>query len=348
MSGLEIRAFRTSDRGAVETICRENGLSGRLDELFCDGELFAKLWLSPFLDGERETCWVAERDGVVVGYLVSSMREGFQGRALRCLLPWLGRLVWRWGTGRYREHPASGRFVRWILGRSWRETPSSPPGAANFHFSVSGQERSLGVAGPALLAAYSDELRRRGVREQFIHVFLSDSTRGYGFYRRLGLRTYDLRACSLFGGRAALACFVGEVPSAGVYAGRRKGLGVSVSVVLYEPGGWVRVRETMESIRVQWHEVAEVIVVCDVEPTGEVAEVLDSAGVRVVTGRFSGFFSAGEAGVLRAVGDVVVVSTMGVALEPKVTGLAVSRFERGEGRVWWWLARGRLVARAQD
>lgn len=179
-------------------MCAENGLRGHLDKYFCDRELFTKLWLSPFLDGEPESSWVAERDGVVVGYLVGAIRPGFERRAVRWILPHVLRLVGRWITGRYRHHPASGRFVRWFLTRSWREVPRHEPGSSNFHFSVDQEQRGGERLGDLLMEAYFARLRSLGVARFHIHVFASSGRREVGFYRRSGFKVEDVRVSTLF------------------------------------------------------------------------------------------------------------------------------------------------------
>lgn len=182
----------------MERVCAENGLRGNLDKYFCDRELFAKLWLAAFLDGEPESSWVAERDGVVVGYLVGAIKPGFERRAVRSILPYVLRLLGRWISGRYRHHPPSGRFVRWFLMRSWREVPHHAPGSSNFHFSVDQEQRGGERLGDALMEAYFERLRSLEISRFHIHVFASSGRREVGFYRRSGFKVEDVKVSTLF------------------------------------------------------------------------------------------------------------------------------------------------------
>jgi ribosomal protein S18 acetylase RimI-like enzyme len=179
-------------------VCAENGLRGHLDKYFCDRELFAKLWLSPFLDGEPESTWVAERDGQVVGYLVGAIKPEFERRAVRWIFPHVLRLIGRWMSGRYRHHASTGRFVRWFLTRSWREVPKHAKGSSNFHFSVDQEQRGGERLGDLLLEAYFERLKSVGVQRFHIHVFASSGRREVGFYRRSGFKVEDVKVSSLF------------------------------------------------------------------------------------------------------------------------------------------------------
>jgi len=188
----------------------ESGLRGHLDDYFCDRGLFARIWLGPFLEGEADTCWVAEEEGRVVGYLVSSVRPGFKKRALPVLLPLAATLLGRTLAGKYRHHRPSGRFVRWFLLRSWREAPRGE--ASNFHFNVDPDFRGDERIGDALMDAYFDHLRSTGVDRFQIHVFASAGKRDLQFYVNLGFRIADLRRCTVFKEPTLVVALERQVP----------------------------------------------------------------------------------------------------------------------------------------
>ena len=205
-----IRPYRPADRADVERICMESGLRGHLDDYFCDRELFAKIWLGPFLQNESDTCWVDEENGNVVGYLVSAVKPGYKGRALRVLAPLALTMLGRWLTGKYRHHPPSGRFVQWFLLRSWREAPRGE--ASNFHFNVDPSYRGSERIGDDLMNAYFDHLRSQGVDRFQIHVFASAGKRDLQFYLNLGFRIADLRRCTVFSEPTLVVALAREVP----------------------------------------------------------------------------------------------------------------------------------------
>lgn len=193
---MTIRPYRIEDRNRVEQICVESGLKGQLKQYFEDEQLFAKIWLSPFLEGEPYSCWVAEQDDVVVGYLVASIRPGFKIRSLRHLSPYLFQVAMKSVSGQYG--PLSRRFVKWLLGRSWREIPKSGETTSNFHFNVAAAARGSRRIGFELMNAYFGELRSKNIGVFQIHIFASAGKRDLQFFRRIGFKLRGLKRCSLF------------------------------------------------------------------------------------------------------------------------------------------------------
>ncbi|GAB4452815.1 MAG: hypothetical protein OHK0029_04450 [Armatimonadaceae bacterium] len=194
--GISIRPYRPSDRRAVEAICEATGLRGELDALFCDRPLFVKLWLSPYLDGEPEHCVVAEQDGEVVGYLVGSVNPHFKQEAVRHLLPHVRTLLFRWLMGRYRHHPPSGHFVRWLVFRAWREMPRTPH-APNFHFNTT-PELLATLVGERLIAQFEQYILEAGQRGWYAVLFSSPKKRPVRMYEKMGFEILDKKPCTLF------------------------------------------------------------------------------------------------------------------------------------------------------
>ncbi len=195
---MTVRPYQPTDRAAVERICIDHGLRGNLEQYFIDKELFAKIWLAPFLDGEADAAWVIEADGKVVGYLVAAIRDGFKLRAVRILLPYLARMAGNAMAGKYRHHPPSQRFVKWFLFRSWREVPAHPPNTSNFHFNIDSGFQGSARGGEALAEAYFNRLKELGHTHFYIHVFASSTKRALGFYRYIGFKIVDAKLSSLF------------------------------------------------------------------------------------------------------------------------------------------------------
>jgi ribosomal protein S18 acetylase RimI-like enzyme len=195
---LTVRPYQPTDRAAVERICIDHGLRGNLEKYFIDKDLFAKIWLAPFLDGEPDAAWVIEADGAVVGYLVAAIKDGFKMRAVRILLPYLAKMAANSIAGKYRHHPPSRRFVKWFLFRSWREVPAHPPNTSNFHFNIDSAFQGSARGGEALAEAYFNRLKELGHTHFYIHVFASSTKRALGFYRYIGFKIVDAKLSSLF------------------------------------------------------------------------------------------------------------------------------------------------------
>ena len=361
-----IRPYQTSDRPGVEAVCVATGLSGRLPDLFADADLFSKLWLAPFLEGEPESCWVVEDAGQIVGYLVGSAQPGFKRRALRCLLPYLRQALGRWARGNYRHHPPSGRVLRWLFVRSLPETPPAPAGprdgninhprayqgpgklgahrggetpaapaaAVNFHFNLLPAYQGQGNLGAELGETFFSHLRAQGVGAFYIHVFVAHWLRGYAFYRRLGFRTYDLRPCSLYGDDSALGCFTQPVPPPGEGQVRRPRAPTRLSVVIpCRQDGDVLAR-MLASLAAQWHRPDEVIVVRDGPDSGcdEAVRICGIRGARVIAGDWGHAGRARNAGIAAAMGDVVIVADADATLDRELGAQVVAAFEHGA--VW--------------
>lgn len=193
-----IEPYQHTDRLAVETICAQTGLRGRLSEFFCDRELFVKFWLSPYLDAQPENCLVGRnQEGEVCGYLVGSVGAGYAGRVLLTTAPHLGKMLIRNMMGKYRHHPPTGRFIYWLLVRSWRESPSPPADIpAHFHFNVRDDARK--GLGWQLLDGFEEIVRARGGAGWYAILFSSVGHRDAKIYERLGFHIGERRRCTLF------------------------------------------------------------------------------------------------------------------------------------------------------
>ncbi len=106
-------------------------------------------------------------------------------------------MMGRWLAGRYRHHPPTGRFIRWLLLRSWRESPK-PPGdiPAHFHFNVRDDARK--GLGWELLDTFEVLVQEKGFTGWYAVLFSSAGHREVKLYRRLGFHIGDQQRCTLF------------------------------------------------------------------------------------------------------------------------------------------------------
>jgi len=206
-----IRPYQLSDERAVRRICIETGLKGQLDELFCDKEAFANLWLNPYLHVPNPVAWVAERDGAVVGYLVGILKLPSVWDSLRTVFPTLLRVRFRAITGQYSHHPPSRRFAHWLIYRLWREAPKTPKHLPTFHFNLTADARDSRL-GDELLAAFFSAARAAGHQEMLIQVFVRPGKRDLKFYDRLGCRLLDVKETTVLKEPACFASLVRAIP----------------------------------------------------------------------------------------------------------------------------------------
>lgn len=68
--GVILRKYFSSDRAAVREICCDTAYMGKpVENFFFDREIFADLIIKYYTDFEPGSFWVAENEGIVVGYL---------------------------------------------------------------------------------------------------------------------------------------------------------------------------------------------------------------------------------------------------------------------------------------
>jgi hypothetical protein len=166
-STLVLRPYRAQDRADVREICcrtafRNLGCSALVD----DPELFADYWSAYYTDYEPEATLIAERDGVIVGYLMGCLdTRRFRRVMARQIVPRvIGRLVARAARGRYRGQPRAARFLRWLAVRSWREEPEIDVTAYPAHYHANlGREGHGHLLYSTMALHFLDQLDEYGV-----------------------------------------------------------------------------------------------------------------------------------------------------------------------------------------
>jgi len=165
-SKLKIRSYCSEDREAVRTICKITAFRNRGYSIFFeDGELFADYWTDAYLRFEPDLCFVAEKEGKVVGYLLgcSDSNRFFNLMKKKILPELLIKLLSRLLTFRYRD-PQTFRSLRWAILKSRKEFPLIPLDRfpAHFHANIM-REGSFQQGYSTLLLRFLDELEKRSV-----------------------------------------------------------------------------------------------------------------------------------------------------------------------------------------
>ncbi|MFW5697636.1 MAG: GNAT family N-acetyltransferase [Fimbriimonadaceae bacterium] len=302
---MRIRNYQPEDRTQVEKICADTGLRGHLDQLFCDRELFAKIWLAPYLDNEPENCFVAEDEGRVVGYIVCALHPQFQKRALRALGPHLLTMLRSTMAGRYRLHPESHRFVRWLLLKSWREKPAEPQNSTHLHFNVAEGYRN-GELGLDLLATYFRQLRERGFKQFHAVVWAGSGAREIERYLRLGFDPYSISPTTVLPEPIFFTCLTRDVPKGERMDRRRLPDPPPLSIVIPAHNEAETLPRLLGSLQKQVLKTFEMVVVAD-NCTDATAEVAERFGARVVTGSYGSASASRNAGLRAARGDAFLV-----------------------------------------
>jgi predicted N-acetyltransferase YhbS len=197
MAPVSIRKYRPSDRAAIREICREASRS-QPDPLFQeDPELAPLLFVDYYLEHEPDSCFVAEADNRVVGYIAGCCDTArYEKHVRRRVTPRIIlRIARRIVTLRYRRKETY-RALWWSLfanlvtrpkplSESWDEYP------AHSHSNVEPGHRGGGI-GFSLGVAFHDHLRARGITG--LHAVLVE---------RDGAESYSRFLCAKRGYRVA-------------------------------------------------------------------------------------------------------------------------------------------------
>lgn len=193
--GGRIRNYQSGDRAAVREICWYTAMLG---EPFPAGKVcrqtLVDLLLEPYLRLQPEAAWVClDEQQRVVGYLAGNFGRYFSWRSLPLKLRALVCLLYERARGRGDDH-----LPFWLVFRSWREQPPSPPGVhAHFHFNLRASHRSQGY-GSACLERFERALQGRGLRDLYARAFCRPQGDDEGLWLHLGFQEYSRHPTSLF------------------------------------------------------------------------------------------------------------------------------------------------------
>jgi len=188
---ISIRPYEAADRAAVRRVCFLTGFMGEpVGWMWRDQESFSDIFTGYWTDREPEHALVAERYGVVVGYLLGCtdsrrvwnagkllMRHGFaRGVAFR---PGTSRMFWRMisdGIGDaigHRLPPPTYYDERW---------------PAHLHIDLLPVCRHRGV-GTALVGRWLESLRQAQVPGCHLQT-MAENTRAIAFFEKMGFSRF--------------------------------------------------------------------------------------------------------------------------------------------------------------
>lgn len=185
-----IRPYQTSDRARVRELCCQTGFLGQdIAPVFEDRELFADYLTRYYTDIEPESSFVLEQEGVIKGYLLGShlpLRQQCFNFANNIKLFCRGMIHYP------SYNKATRNFIGWILRNSWREVPAAPRKSAHFHFNILPEAQGLAHS-TALMNAYLDYLRSKGVESVYGQVVTFETRRGARVFERYGFQVLERR-----------------------------------------------------------------------------------------------------------------------------------------------------------
>ena len=182
-----IRPYELKDRAAVRQICCDTADGGEpVERIFPDREVFADLITRYYTDYEPQSCWVADRDGNVVGYLTGCLDTR---RFLRLMAWRFAPLILLKAIGRGTLwHPQvvkllSANLGGWLRG-GFRKGVSLHEYPAHLHINLQRDARGQRV-GQRLMDAFFKQVATAGIHG--IHAGVSaDNQQGRGFFEAAG------------------------------------------------------------------------------------------------------------------------------------------------------------------
>jgi GNAT superfamily N-acetyltransferase len=186
-----IRKYVIGDRNAVKAIAGDTAFFGEpVEALMDDRELFFDAFYAFFFDHETTTCWVAEHNGTVVGFLAGSVDANRQQKwSMFHIYPQIAKgIILR----KYHVGWKTFKYVVGLVGQALRgELPLTDTKLfpAHLHINVASTSRGLGI-GRQLLEAYHQQLRTLGVIGVHLHT-TDQNISACILYEKMGYQLQD-------------------------------------------------------------------------------------------------------------------------------------------------------------
>ena len=196
--GIIIRSYKQEDRAIVRKICCDTGFLGDpIDRVCIDREGFADLFTSPYLDYNAGPAWVAEHNGLVIGYLLGATSPTFDFTFMYAGCQTLLKMSLRAMVGRYADHQRSKQFLRWLLRQSHREKTKHPKNAAHLHCNLEKNYRRQRI-GTRLWLRFENHLRESGIEWYYGEFFSWGTHQPEIRYLRHGFSVFDRKPTTIF------------------------------------------------------------------------------------------------------------------------------------------------------
>ena len=161
-----IRKYDSRDREAVRRICCETALAGEPSAIFFDDdEVFADALTIYFTDHEPESCFVAEHDNNVIGYLIGAKDARRMDKIFsdKIALPLFIKALRRGVFIRKKNMKFLSRVFLSLMKGEFKTPVFSKDYPATLHINISKECRMAGI-GSKLINAYLDYLKAQEVK----------------------------------------------------------------------------------------------------------------------------------------------------------------------------------------
>ena len=184
-AGVEIRTFTEADRPALRALFGRAGEGAPTASLWGHEESEAAVYLTPYLDHEPESVFVAVVDGELAGYLAGSLGRGVPSESAR-----MDRAI-REHRLVLRRRPATffARSLLDLAGAALRRRPTAgelddPRWPAHLHINLLPHARGTGAAA-GLMEHWFARLHETGTPGCYLQT-LVENRRATRFFARMG------------------------------------------------------------------------------------------------------------------------------------------------------------------
>ena len=188
MPEVIIRKYRPEDREYVRKICCDTGFMGEPMEIyFDDRNLFADFWCNYYTDYEPESCFVAEVDGKVVGYIFGCKDTVRYYKIMaRKILPriFVNILKRKYKIGKKTLKYVLSAILNTLIYGIPKDFSEEYP--AHLHINIDKNYRRMGI-GSKLMRAYFEYLKNEGIWGVHLGT-TSNHKQAVPFYQKIGFK----------------------------------------------------------------------------------------------------------------------------------------------------------------
>ncbi|MGB9639870.1 MAG: GNAT family N-acetyltransferase [Anaerolineales bacterium] len=193
-----IRPYQSYDRQRVFEIAADTAFFGdKVENFMEDRSLFCDAFCTYYTDYESEHAWVAEENGVVIGYLLGCTDTYKQSQIIqKHILPHLIQnfVLGGYKIGRLTLHYGYGLLLARIRRQSVHADIALYP--AHFHLNIAQENRGGGL-GRGLLEVFLGQILKEGVNG--IHLkTTSENIAACALYEKLKFHIIDRKITSLW------------------------------------------------------------------------------------------------------------------------------------------------------
>jgi len=201
-NNIVVRLYQPSDRSGVRDLCCDTAdIGAPMDSFFEDRGLFADMWSSYYTDYEPESLWVADSNGIAVGYLSGCVNQKKFERAMawRVLPKAIFSALLRGALFRKSLWNLLYLNIKLWMKKGPHLTPPMGPNTGHLHINLKKGFRGQKL-GRRLMEAFLSTAKNKGIVALRVGV-REDNADGRGFFEKMGFVRIDVHDGFIIPGR---------------------------------------------------------------------------------------------------------------------------------------------------